>query len=275
VPCVRCTSTGPCGCAVVGGPNVTVSGQGTATSPWVISTLIPPSSPSNIIFDGANGSSAPAQLAGAFVLCSPSGGGVNGAPSQAPVDFPSCPPNTLPSIYQTTGGLRAIPTKKTTFTVVNFGGGINLFPTQTPANGTNGNMFNAQDLNNLVPLNVTNTECWPMQYFVQVTNHTVLSSNTVTIGASIFYDVNLVINGALPGIAATHLSITPQPLGATPNGVDRDWDISTRWIPAGVLPPGGAMTLTLNRIVTITPGSIQRGQMLACVGAFFVKGVPF
>ena len=274
MPCVRCTSTGPCGCAVVGGPNVTVSGQGTATSPWVISTLIPPSSPSNIIFDGANGSSAPAQLAGAFVLCSPSGGGVNGAPSQAPADFPSCPPDTLPSIYQTVGGLRAIPTKRTTFTVINGTNAVNFFPNLTPANGNPINIAPAQNLNSMIPLNVTNNECWPMQYFVQVMNHAVFASNTATIQGTIFQDVNLVINGVLPGIAATHSSITPKPFGATPNGVDRDWDISTRWIPAGVLAPGGAMTLTINRIITINAG-VHNGTIISSHGGIFVKGVPF
>ena len=275
MPCVNCSTPGPCGCAVVGGVNVTVTGQGTATSPWVISTLIPPSSPSNIIFDGANGSSAPAQVAGAFVLCSPSGGGVNGAPTQAPTDFPSCPQNTLPSIYQTVGGLRAIPTKKTTFTVVNgAGGAISTFPSLNPANGAAVNLPAGTSANSMVPLNVTNAECWPMQYFVQVMNHSVFSSNTGTVQGTIIYDVNLSINGALPGIAATHNSITPKPFGAVQNGVDRDWDISTRWIPAGVLPPGGAMTLTISRVITITAG-VHNGQLQASFGGFAVKGVPF
>jgi len=275
MPCVNCSTPGPCGCAVVGGVNVTVTGQGTATSPWVISTLIPPSSPGNIIFDGANGSSAPAQVAGAFVLCSPSGGGVNGAPTQAPVDFPSCPPDTLPSIYQTVGGLRAIPTKKTTFTVVNGGAAATTFPSHAVPGGNATFNVTLQDINNMVPLNVTNNECWAMQYFVQVMNHNVFGMNTATIGARMDYDTFLVINGALPGIAATHKSITPRPFGAVQNGVDRDWDISTRWIPAGVLAPGGAMTLTLNRIITVPPGVVFTGNISACHAGFAVKGVPF
>ena len=147
--CSRCSSASSCGCAVVAGANVTVSGVGTPASPWVISsgagvpcslvrscetittllnngdgtytytneagatTLISAQS-SGVVYDGANGSTAPPLIANNFVICSPAGGGVPGAPSQFGGQWPCADSNGTP-VYQTAGGLRGVPEHYTTY----------------------------------------------------------------------------------------------------------------------------------------------------------------
>ena len=270
MPCLRCNIPGGCGCSVVAGKGMTVTGDGTALSPWVISAAIPSPIPSLVIFDGANGSTAPAISGGKFILCSPSGGGVPGAPSQAAADHPTCPDITLPSTYQTIGGLRSQPQKKTTATTIIGSFAAPWWTPQTPVAAQDTRIRGNQSLV------VTNNECWPMQYFVQIMYHIANDiSSAPPIPMTILVDLDLVING-VTGQRTNHTVVTIMPFGSSTSGGDYDIETSNLIVSAGILAPGAAMTLQTERHLVVTgsvaPGII--GGVFAEYCTFWVRGIP-
>lgn len=269
MPCLRCNIPGGCGCSVVAGKGMTVTGDGTALSPWVISAAIPSPIPSLVIFDGANGSTAPAISGGKFMLCSPSGGGVPGAPSQAAADHPTCPDITLPSTYQTIGGLRSQPQKKTTATTFIGSSANQWWVSQVPPLAQNTMIRGNKSLV------VTNNECWPMQYFVQAMYHIAQNISSSPVPMVVTSDLHLVVNG-VTGQRMNHTMISIMPFGASFSGGDYDIETSNLIVSAGILAPGAAMTIQIDRHLIVTgaaaPGSGSDLDVEYC--SLWVRGIP-
>ena len=154
--CTNCVNG--CDCLVIAGRNVTVTGDGSPGNPYVISST--GGGGGGLVYDGANGSTAPPIVLGNFVICSPAGGGVPGSASQFGGDWP-CADSFGTKVYQTTGGLRSVPPQF----AVNAGAGaqVLVFPTNVPLGNSNTCVF----MGPATPVLVMNnpSSCRPMSTY--------------------------------------------------------------------------------------------------------------
>ena len=246
MPCPRCNSSSSCGCGMTAGPFMTVSGMGTPETPWVVGTFgVPPSL--GLVFDGANGSTAPILSGTSYVICSPAGGGVPGAPSQALADFPLCPPTEFNDVYQTPTGLRGVPNKTSTVTTFLHTASAWADITEVVLNAIPINGFIDQTVAQVHT--VTNNECWPMQYHVEINYHSDLAMRSPNLGVSMREETYLVINGAV-GQRASHAEMIYDNLPGGQAGVHYDYDTFGSPVTALTLPGGGTQNLQVMRRYT-------------------------
>jgi len=246
--CSRCNSGGSCNCFVVAGPGVTISGSGAPAAPWVVSGNLTPGSSLDVVFDGVNGSTAPPIVGSNFVICSPGGGGVPGAPSQAAADYPQCPDSGFPKVYQTTAGLKTGPLKKEFSQLIRSLN--NQWPDQAPG---------ANDQRSATVHTITNTECYTLNYFVQYSNH----CRAFITGGGIVDDYELlyfmIVNGVRNPIRIGHFAIR---VGVVGGGVTGPNNVSDRiapgqYIAVGALAPAGVMTLQPTWDTNNPPSSVS------------------
>jgi len=240
--CSRCNAGGSCDCFVVAGTGTTVTGSGAAGSPWVVTGVLTPGNSLDVVFDGVNGSTAPPLVANNFVICSPGGGGVPGAPSQAATDYPQCPDSGFPKVYQTSLGLKTGPLKK------EFSQLIRSVNDQWPAQPCP--LFAAgQDQRSATIHNIVNTECYTLNYFVQYSNHVraIIAGGPGLPGSAQDYELVyfMIVNGVRNPIRVGHFALRTAVLNGGFFGVNTVSDriAPGQYISVGALPPAGVMTL--------------------------------
>jgi len=254
------------------GPFMTVSGMGTPETPWVVGTFgVPPSL--GLVFDGANGSTAPILSGTSYIICSPAGGGVPGAPSQALADFPLCPATEFNDVYQTPTGLRGVPNKTSTVTTF-------LHTAQAWADVT-------EVLLNTIPINtfidqtvaqvhtVTNNECWPMQYHVEINYHCNQALRSPNSLVTLRHETYIVINGAVGQRATHHESIADNRAGGLA-GVAFDDDNFGSPVTVLTLPGGGTQNLQVMRRFTRlgAAGAWDAGLLTGAYYDLAIFGIP-
>jgi len=246
------------------GQFMTVSGMGTPETPWVIGTTgVPPSI--GLVFDGANGSTAPALSGTSYVICSPAGGGVPGAPSQALADFPLCPATEFNDVYQTPTGLRGVPNKTSTITT--------FLHTVQAWGDVDQVLLNAIPINGFVDQTValvhtvTNNECWPMQYHVEINYHSDFAARSPNVNVALREETFIVVNG-VTGQRASHAEfiLDNRPGGLA--GVQYDYD--TFGSPTTVLTLAGGASQNLQVMRRFT-----RIGAAGVIDAAYVRGAYY
>jgi len=270
--CSRCNAGGSCDCFVVAGPGVTITGSGAPATPWVVSGNLTPGSSLDVVFDGVNGSTAPPIVGSNFVICSPGGGGVPGAPSQAAADYPQCPDSGFPKVYQTTAGLKTGPLKK------EFSQLLRSLNNQWP--NLPSPIVASLDVRAATIHNIVNNECYTLNYFVQLSNHATARVGTIGVNNNApFYEplYFLVVNGVRNPIRAGHMAVRPT---VTNSGIGGPVNIMDRYAPGqyiavGALAPAGAMTIQVTRDMSVSVGiGVVDGVMTNQLYDLTIVGVP-
>jgi len=279
VACTRCGTTGACACNVVAGANVIITGSGSPANPWNVSAVLPAQPPLALAYDGVNGATAPDIVLNNYVICSPGGGGVPGAPTQAAADFPAtCPDSGFPRIYQTATGLRGEPLKKETITTII--AAPNMWVNRNPVQP----LFTQNDERGSAIHTITNQECWTMDYYAQFSYHSIhtIIANVGGVSWRSSTQVFLIINGVRNPTFVTHLRCKNgtdalPTLGGTATEMDNI--TPGKMLPVATLVPGAAFTLQPTRDVTFTAGAVDGSGIVQ--GIFYgsnyqilIHGVP-
>ena len=114
-----------------------------------------------------------------------------------------------------------------------------------------------------------------MQYFVQTMYHIGHNISSGPVPMVITSDTHLVVNG-VSGQRMNHTMISIMPFGASFSGGDYDIETSNIIVLAGILAPGAAMTLQVDRHMiitgTIAAGSQSNINVEYC--SLWVRGIP-